>query len=534
MLGLAGTLHLIPNVKVGVPTSIGATYGGENVGNGCLTFCDSLGKVVSLMNTSASMAATMGGHYRRFDDWKLQERMANKELEQIEKQIAAADIRVAIAEIELRNHDLQVENTREVDEVMRSKFTNRELYDWMVGQISGIYFQSYQLAYDVAKRAECAYRYELGLKESSFIQFGYWDSLKKGLLAGERLGYDLKRMEIAYLDQNRREYEIVKHVSLQSIDPVSLLKLKQTGECFVTLPETLFDVDYPGHYMRRMKSVGVTVPCVAGPYTGVNCTLTLLNSSIRHVNTLVGNEYARQTDDPRFADSAGTVQSIVTSSGQNDSGLFETNLHDERYLPFEGQGAISTWRIELPKTFKTFDYNTISDVVIHVRYTSREGGSQLRGQADQELQAMLNDFARVEGKRGLTQMYSLRHEFGTEWARFLSTVTGDKRSLTMPLTKERFPFLFQGRNITIGEIELFVKTKSDNENTLKLTLAAGNTASGDPLPLQPWNGLVRGPKTVNSLPGAFTLNAWRQINQHDEPLEADAIQDILIACRYTI
>ena len=53
---------------------------------------------------------------------------------------------------------------RKVDEFMRDKFTNQELYDWMVGQIAGIYFQSYQLAYDVAKRAERAYRYELGLQ----------------------------------------------------------------------------------------------------------------------------------------------------------------------------------------------------------------------------------------------------------------------------------------------------------------------------------------------------------------------------------
>ncbi len=536
MLALAGSLHLIPNLKIGSPTSIGTTFGGDNIANGVLGFSESIGKVASLMNSSASMAAIMGGHYRRFDDWKLQERLANKELEQIEKQIAAADIRMAIAETELRNHDLAVENTREVDEFMRSKFTNRELYDWMVGQISGIYFQSYQLAYDVAKRAECAYRYELGLKESSFIQFGYWDSLKKGLLAGERLTYDLKRMEIAYLDQNRREYEIGKHVSLQSIDPVSLLKLKQTGECFVTLPETLFDVDYPGHYMRRMKSVGITIPCVAGPYTGINCTLTLLNSSIRHVNTLFGTKYARQADDPRFADSAGTVQSIVTSSGQNDSGLFETNLHDERYLPFEGQGAISTWRIELPKTFKTFDYNTISDVVMHVRYTSREGGSQLRSQAEQELQTLLNEFVRVEGKNGLTQMFSLRHEFGTEWSRFLNSLTGVKRSLTMPLTKERFPFLLQGRPIKINEIELFVKVKSDdhNKNTLRLTLAAGETASGETLVLDEWNGLVRGAKSfTNNPPGAFTLNAWRHVGDEDVKVEADAIQDILVVCRYT-
>jgi len=29
---------------------------------------------------------------------------------------------------------------------------------------------------------------------------------------------------------------------------------------------------------------------------------------------------------------------IVTSTAQNDSGMFELNLKDERYLPFEGAG----------------------------------------------------------------------------------------------------------------------------------------------------------------------------------------------------
>jgi hypothetical protein len=41
------------------------------------------------------------------------------------------------------------------------------------------------------------------------------------------------------------------------------------------------------------------------------------------------------------------MQSIATSSGQADSGLFELNFRDERYLPFEGAGAISRWRLEL-------------------------------------------------------------------------------------------------------------------------------------------------------------------------------------------
>jgi hypothetical protein len=539
-LALAAGLSLIPNLKMGAPTSLGITFGGENVGESVQAFSGSIGKVVSLLNSSASMAATMGGHQRRFDDWKLQERLANKELEQIDRQIAAAEIRKAIAEKDLSNHDLQIENTKEVDEYLRDKFTNRELYDWMVGQIAGIYFQSYQLAYDVAKRVERAYRYELGLRDSSFIQFGYWDSLKKGLLAGERLSYDLKRMDAAFLDQNKREYEIAKHISLLAIDPISLVKLKETGECFVTLPEALFDVDYPGHYMRRIKSVGITVPCVAGPYTGINCTLTLHSSTIRHGNTLSGGKYARQADDMRFSDSAGTIQSIVTSTAQNDTGLFEPNMRDERYLPFEGQGVVSTWRLELPKQFNSFDYDTISDVVLHLRYTAREGGALLKEQAALELQTALNEFIRIEGQKGLAQVFSQRHEFSTEWYRFLNPPAGaSKQTLTMALTNERFPFLFRARTIIINAIELLVKVKpefsaSHNKSTLKLSLKTGAAASETPLAVSEWNELLRTAESPGGSPGNWTLTAWLDTGDGvAKRLDPDAIQDILAVCRYT-
>jgi len=45
------------------------------------------------------------------------------------------------------------------------------------------------------------------------IKFGYWDGGRKGLLAGEQLGLDLRRLELAYLEHNRREHEMTKHVS---------------------------------------------------------------------------------------------------------------------------------------------------------------------------------------------------------------------------------------------------------------------------------------------------------------------------------
>jgi hypothetical protein len=209
--------------------------------------------------------------------------------------------------------------------------------------------------------------------------------------------------------------------------------------------------------------------------------------------------------------------------------MFETNLHDERYLPFEGQGAISTWRIELPKNFKSFDYNTISDVVLHVRYTAREGGSQLRGAAEQELQTALNDFIRVEGQRGLAQMFSLRHEFSTEWSRFLNAPADAVQSMNMAVTKERFPLLFQGKSIKITKMEVYVKVKDGfgdhNVNTMRISLA------GETVALDPWNNLIHGSKTFNNVdPGTFTMNAW--LNDHDH-LNPDAIQDIMIVCRYT-
>src|SRR5205085_719318 len=137
-----------------------------------------------------------------------------------------------------------------------------------------------------------------------------------------------------YMDLNRREYELRKTVSLAQLDPASLISLRQTGECFITLPESLLRGDHPSHYMLRIKTMAITIPCIAGPFTGVHATLTLVRSRVRRTATVGGD----------LTEYPAAVQSIATSTAQSDAGLFELNLHDERYLPFEGQGAISEWR----------------------------------------------------------------------------------------------------------------------------------------------------------------------------------------------
>ncbi len=484
---LAGVLALIPQFKVGVSGAFGspvitAEAGGSQLNTAVQVASRSMQLMSAIYNYMANKASIEAGFKRRWTDWKQQESLAILELDQLEKQIEGADIRLQIADQEVKHQELQIENAAAVDEFLRTKFTNRDLYDWMIGQISALYFQSYQIAYDMAKRAERAYRYELGLDESAFINFGHWDSLRRGLLAGDALYHDVKRLEFAFLDQNRREHEITKLVSLSLLDPLALLKLRETGTCFVDLPESLFDVDYPGHYMRRLRSVSLTIPCVTGPYTGVQCTLTMLRNTVRRTSTLRAGKYARAVDveDSRFRDGVGATQSMATSSAQNDSGLFELTLRDERYLPFEGAGVVSSWRISLGTKFRSFDYDTISDVILHLRYTARDGGDALKVQVEQELDEAVNQMGLAEGRRGLFRWFSLKHEFPSEWQHFLrapDAATGD-RVQTFPLTSDRFPYLFRGRRLRIVAAHALALT-TDAVDALDLYLTPTGATPSD-------------------------------------------------------
>ncbi len=453
--GVAG-LRSIPDFKFGASTTAGWAFGGGNLGSALASVAASFGVTSAIYGTNASLSAIGGGNRRRRQDWAQQVVLAEKELEQAERQIAAADIRRAIADQELTTHDLQTASAKDTDLFMRDKFTSKDLYDWMVSQISGVYFQSYQLAYDMAKRAERAFRHELAVEDSSFIEFGYWDSLKKGLLAGEKLHYDVKRLEAAYLDLNKREYELTKHVSLALMDPAALVRLTQTGECFFSLPESLYDADHPGHYIRRIKSVSLTIPAVVGPYTGVHATLTLVRSSVRLNSQLPGNDKANyprtEPDDDRFRDSVGVMESVATSRADNDSGLFELDFRDERYLPFEGQGAISDWRLQMDKDANRFDFKTIADVILHIRYTAREGGERLKEGAKQSLPGI--------GMR----LFSLKHDYPTEWHRFLHPAdNATSQSMVVDL-RGRFPFHASSADPEITRVDVFLKVIRLPEN----------------------------------------------------------------------
>ena len=339
---------------------------------------------------------------------------------------------------EYDNHVAQIENAEEVSAFHAEKFTNEELYTWMQSELARIHYDSYKLAFDLAKRAEATLSYELMRPEFDdlhIVQFNYWDAGRKGLLAGERLSLDLKRLELAFFDHDRRDYEMTKHVSLARLDPRALLRLRATGSCEVSIPEWLFDLDSPGQFMRRIKTVALSIPAITGPQTAVHAKLSLLRSTIR-TSPLAGDQYARAAagEDGRFRDFTGAIQSVVTSSAQNDSGMFEVTLRDERRLPFEGAGAVSSWRIEIPNATPQFDLDTISDVVFHLRYTAREAGHLSAAAVEHVTQDVLVDPATSE------RLFTLPYDFGDAWNRFRSATSDADRTLDISITKDHFPY----------------------------------------------------------------------------------------------
>ena len=216
--------------------------------------------------------------------------------------------------------------------------------------------------------------------------------------------------------------------------------------------------------------MSISLPCVAGPYTTIACTLRLLKSSIRIATGDGANGYPRNTDDrglpiddPRFVESNVTTKAIAASSAQNDSGIFELNFRDDRYLPFEGAGAISDWSIELftdsskpdfGRPLRQLDHSTIQDAVLHVKLTAREdAGTFKKGAIDH-----LRDYFAGANGSPAALMLNLRRDFPTEWSRFQNPLKpADGNVFGLDVSTDLFPTKDAGKTLQVDRISLFAR-----------------------------------------------------------------------------
>jgi len=489
---IAGTTVLtIPEVKAGASGFGGSPYfvvqfGGREINVATQSYATAINMLASISSHLGTRSGIVAGYERREEEWDFQADMADQELLGLEKQWLAAQIRKAIAEKDNEVHLKQLEQSRESYEVLKTKFTNQDLYLWMANELSSLYRSAYQTAYKMAKKAENAYHFELDPENSeTFIDTNHFDANYKGLLAGERLFQQLKKMEASYLENNTRKFELTKHISLAMLDPQKIINLRDGGICNFNILEDLFDFDFPGHYNRRIKSVSLTIPCVTGPYTPLSATLSLVgNSSYRDVNRNTKIMTAKVTQ-------------MATSNGVNDHGMFELNFNDARYLPFEGAGIESSWSLRLPNTVRQFDYNTITDVILHIQYTAEGGYSQT---IEDNLVSKINTL--IGSNTPLQAMFSLKHQFPEAWAAIKNGQT------TINIAQSAFPYFICKRSIKITEISKSDVNKSDKD------------------------GIVINNTVISELDETLNPSSGKDISLVQT--NTDALDDIIVLVNYTV
>jgi hypothetical protein len=453
---IAAILSIIPDV--GAPTAM--KFGGSQLGAAGRAAADGLNALAGFNEMSASMAGMEASNQRRDQDWKHQAESAKRDVSQIEKQIAAAEIRRDIAVHSLEVHEQTIDQSEEMFEFFRNeKFTNINLYRLLSNRLQRLHRLAYNSALSMAKMTEQAYRAER-TDQNPLLDGNYWDAGSAGLLAGERLLIDLQNLERQYLETNYRQLEIEQSFSLAQFSPTALLELRQSGECEFGIPEIFFDLTYPGHYRRRIKGVRLTIPCVTGPYTNVGATLRLTKSKLRAV------------PDPSITEIPEVplrhTTAIAASAAQNDGGVFEFNFRDERYMPFEGAGAISDWELSLPRAFHTFDYQTISDVILRIDYTAEEDG-RLRDSVQESTGVLASQIKRYLSESGVSHIFSLRRDFPDAWHRLVHSPVSTP--VEFELTERHLPLLFVGSDLQTTNVDILLQTSLERTvlPTLSLT-----------------------------------------------------------------
>ena len=524
---LGGALHLIP--QIGSPFAM--KFGGAELGSSMGKFADATNALAAIAQAIAASSGLEAGFARRSEGWKHQKALADYDVQSLNRQIQAASIRLDIANRSYDLHQKSIDQIQDMIDWADGKFTSLGLYTWLSAQLQRLYRGAFQNAVALAKLAEQAYRFERGDDTLPGLSGSYWDPSHAGLLAGEQLLVDLQTLERRFLETNYRTLEVDQAFALSQIDPQALVSLRETGECTFDIPEVFFDLFYPGHYKRRIKGVRLTVPCITGPYVNVSATLALVGSWIRPIATasaVVPVPLSRSV-------------AIATSTAQNDAGVFELSFRDERYMPFEGLGAISRWQMTLPKTFRQFDYQTINDVIVSISYTAEQDGA-LRDRVESTNAAVLGGILNYLSNNTAKRLFSLRQDFSSAFTRLLRSPAGT--AVKIELTDRSFPMFAQGRNLQVNRAIALLRTAAGASVGAFSMSVDGAAVSGfapdatlGNLPAQAlppaFGGNVRAQHTL-TIVNAGGLAPTPPPPGDSSAVDADALLDILIYLEYQL
>ena len=481
-------------------------------------------------STTASILQTYASYERRAQEWRFQQQLAAHDVRIGQQQVAIARGRVGLARQEQTISKLQSDQAEDTLDFLVTKFTNRELYDWMSRVLERIYSYFLQQATAMARLAEAQLAFERQATPPAFIQSDYWQVIeedgsassdRRGLTGSVRLLQDITKLDQYAFETNQRKLQLTQTLSLAQLAPIEFQRFRETGVLRFQTPMELFDRDFPGHYLRLIKRVRVTVLALTPPSRGIRATLSASGLS----RVVVGEGVFQSIIIRR------NPEMIAFTSPNNATGLFELEPEGELLLPFEGMGVDTMWELEMPKAANPFDYRSIGDALITVEYTALNS-FEYRQQVISELSRSFS------GDR----LFSLRQQFADQWYELHNPDQSDT-PMTVQFETQRDDFLPNVENLQIQQLLLHIAVAEGQEPltipvTLRFTAADLDQAvEGTATPIDGTISTRRGSgSALASLIGQPPMGRW-ELELPDAPevhsrFEAEAIEDILLVITY--
>ncbi|MCI0698183.1 Ig-like domain-containing protein [candidate division KSB1 bacterium] len=342
-------------------------------------------------------------------EFETQAAIAEQDVAIGEAQIGAAQAHVGVAEQERKIAQTQLTQAQAVADFLAKKFTNAELYEWMSGVLGEVYSYFLQQATAMAQLAENQLAFERQDTPPKLIRADYWEvpsdtgSLtttdqnapdRKGLTGSARLLRDIYQLDQYAFETDKRKLNLSQTFSLSRVAPYDFEQFRQTGVLTFATPTSFFDRDFPGHYLRLIKRVRLSVIALIPPHHGIRASL--IASGISRVVT--GGDVFQQVvvrRDPEL---------VALTSPISATGVFELDTQSEMLLPFESMGVDTLWQFEMPRAANPFDFRTIADVLVTIDYTALNSFDYR-----QQVIKLLNP--KLSGERS----FIFRQQFADQW-----------------------------------------------------------------------------------------------------------------------
>ena len=253
----------------------------------------SVSALAGAASTTASILSTYASYERREQEWEFQKTLAQQDVLIGAQQVMLAQDHVRVVGQERHRGDAGEHAEATVD-FLHHKFTNAELYDWMSDVLEGVYSYFLQQATAMAKLAEQQLAFERQEPPPPFIQADYWEAPsglgaapaggkapdRRGLTGSARLlQRHLPARPVRLRDRTSASCSSAKTISLARLAPAEFQRFRETGVMPFATPMEMFDRDFPGHYLRLIRRVRVSVVALIPPTQGIRATLSATGTS---------------------------------------------------------------------------------------------------------------------------------------------------------------------------------------------------------------------------------------------------------------